>query len=71
MGSKTIVEVDKAINQVIIRTENETQNEDGRGFTFDAVYGADSTQRSVYDEGAFSLVESVMAGYNGTIFAYG
>jgi len=35
------------------------------------VYDVDSTQRQVYDEGAFSLVESVMCGYNGTIFAYG
>jgi len=35
------------------------------------VYGINSTQREVYDEGAFPLVESVMTGYNGTIFAYG
>ena len=42
-----------------------------RAFTFDSVYGQDSTQRQVYDEGAFGLVESVMSGYNGTIFAYG
>jgi kinesin family protein 3/17 len=26
---------------------------------------------SIYDETAFPLVESVMQGYNGTIFAYG
>ena len=40
-------------------------------FTYDAVYDKDSNQRGVYDEGAFPLVESVMQGYNGTIFAYG
>jgi len=40
-------------------------------FTYDAVYDKDSSQRQVYDEGAFPLVESVMSGYNGTIFAYG
>ena len=45
--------------------------DNGRGFTYDAVYGENSTQREVYDEGAFHLVESVMQGYNGTIFAYG
>lgn len=40
-------------------------------FTYDACYDWDSTQRQVYDESAFPLVESVIEGYNGTIFAYG
>jgi kinesin family member 15 len=40
-------------------------------FTFDSVYGSDSIQQEVYDEGGFSLVESVISGYNGTMFAYG
>lgn len=31
----------------------------------------DSKQQDVYDECAFPLVESVLKGYNGTIFAYG
>lgn len=35
------------------------------------MYDWNSTQRSVYDESAFPLVESVLEGYNGTIFAYG
>lgn len=46
-------------------------NETEKNFTFDAVYGGESTQRQVYDETAFPLVESVIQGYNGTIFAYG
>ena len=60
------------MNQVIISPET-ARGGDGqeRVFTYDSVYGPDSTQRQVYDEGAFDLVESVMAGYNGTIFAYG
>lgn len=57
------------MNQVIIRGEQD--GETGRPFTYDAVYDDSSTQRQVYDEGAFPLVESVMTGYNGTIFAYG
>ena len=69
-GSQNCVEIDKNVNQVILRQPGESQKE-GRAFTYDAVYGADSTQRGVYDEGAFPLVESVMKGYNGTIFAYG
>lgn len=43
----------------------------GREFTYDRVYGMESTQREVYDQCGFGLIESVLAGYNGTIFAYG
>ena len=35
------------------------------------MYDTDSEQKDVYDESAFPLVESVIEGYNGTIFAYG
>jgi len=35
------------------------------------VYGEDSNQNEVYDECGFGLVESVLEGYNGTMFAYG
>ena len=69
-GSKNCVVVDKGINQIVLSTP-ELADDNGRGFTYDAVYGENSTQREVYDEGAFHLVESVMQGYNGTIFAYG
>ena len=31
----------------------------------------ESKQESVYNETAFPIVESVLEGYNGTIFAYG
>lgn len=40
-------------------------------FTYDAVYDGDSKQSDIYNETAFPLVESVLEGYNGTIFAYG
>lgn len=42
-----------------------------RQFTYDQVFDVDSLQSAVYDECAFGLVESVLKGYNGTIFAYG
>ena len=42
-----------------------------KDFAYDSVYDCDSLQQSVYDESAFPLVESVIKGYNGTIFAYG
>ena len=40
-------------------------------FTFDGAFGSDSLQENVYNNTAFHIVESVLEGYNGTIFAYG
>ena len=40
-------------------------------FTFDAVFSETSTQRRIYDVAAAPVVESVLDGYNGTVFAYG
>ena len=40
-------------------------------FTFDHIFGMESTQTEVYEQSAFLLVENVLEGYNGTIFAYG
>jgi len=40
-------------------------------FTFDHVFGMDSTQKQVYDVAAKPIIESVLEGFNGTIFAYG
>lgn len=38
-------------------------------FTYDGVYNyIDSTQQGVYDDSSFSLVESVLEGYNGKRF---
>ncbi len=42
-----------------------------KDFAFDSVYDTDAQHYIVYDESAFPLVESVIKGYNGTIFAYG
>ena len=38
-------------------------------FTFDGVYDDDSTQKEVYEDTAYPLLQSVFEGYNGTIFA--
>jgi kinesin family protein 3/17 len=57
-------------NKQITLTSSDAKNPP-KSFTFDHVYGADSLQTNVYDEVAFPLVESVISGFNGTIFAYG
>jgi hypothetical protein len=65
-----IVDMDINLNQVSIRNPKEPESEPKR-FTFDAVYDENSTQRAVYDETGYPLVEAVLSGYNGTMFAYG
>ena len=40
-------------------------------FTFDRIFDIDSTQDEVYAISALPAVESVLSGYNSTIFAYG
>lgn len=40
-------------------------------FTFDSVFDWNSTQTAVYNETAKPIVDSVLEGYNGTVFAYG
>ena len=54
--------------QVEIKSKNEYNN---FTFQFDKIFGTISTQKEIYDYSAKELVESVLAGYNATIFAYG
>lgn len=68
-GCQSIVGVDKGYCQINLTKPN--SGEIPKTFAYDAVYGSDSLQQTVYDESAFPLVESVLEGYNGTIFAYG
>lgn len=42
-----------------------------KNFSYDAIFPINSTQNMLYETTAFNLVESVLEGYNGTIFAYG
>ncbi|KAJ1848110.1 tubulin-dependent ATPase kip3, partial [Coemansia sp. RSA 2703] len=46
------------------------RNKDIR-FVFDRVYGEESTQQEVYEGTTRGLLDSVMGGYNATVFAYG
>lgn len=66
-NSQVCVDVDPTNNQISVNSpKHETKT-----FQFDYVYPMSSTQREVYDQVAFPIVESIFQGYNGTIFAYG
>lgn len=66
-----IVEMDATLGQVSIRNPKADEGEPPKTFTLDAVYDWNSQQRGVYDEIGYPIIESVMTGYNGTVFAYG
>ncbi|XP_040921093.1 kinesin-like protein KIF3C isoform X2 [Toxotes jaculatrix] len=66
-----VVQMDLRLGQVILRNPRAPASEPQKTFTFDAVYDANSKQRDLYDESVRPLIDSVLAGFNGTIFAYG
>lgn len=70
-GYHDIVKAERVSNTVYVINPKSTTEEPPKIFTFDTVFGTDSTQVDVYNETARPIVEKVLAGYNGTIFAYG
>lgn len=66
-----IVQMDLKLGQVILRNPRAPPSEPLKTFTFDAVYDSNSKQRDLYDESVRPLIDSVLDGFNGTIFAYG
>ncbi|XP_028295638.1 kinesin-like protein KIF3C [Gouania willdenowi] len=66
-----IIQMDLQVGQVILRNPRAPISEPQKTFTFDAVYDASAKQRDLYDESVRPLIDSVLAGFNGTIFAYG
>lgn len=68
-GCHNIVSVEGDFTQVSLKKPDEPDNI--KAFAFDNVFGEDSHQQTVYTKTAYNLVENVLTGYNGTIFAYG
>ncbi|NWU77753.1 KIF3B protein, partial [Onychorhynchus coronatus] len=66
-----VVNVDVKLGQVSVKNPRGASNELPKTFTFDAVYDWNSKQVELYDETFRPLVDSVLQGFNGTIFAYG
>ena len=56
---------------ISVKNPKANDSEPPKNFTFDAVFAANVEQKHIYDVCASSVVESVLNGYNGTIFAYG
>ncbi|RVE70293.1 hypothetical protein OJAV_G00062520 [Oryzias javanicus] len=71
-GFERVVSLDVKLGQIMVKNPREASaNEHPKVFTFDSVYDWDSKQIDLYDETFRPLVDSVLLGFNGTIFAYG
>lgn len=69
---KVIVEMDLDSNTVTVSPpENASADHQVKSFSFDHVFHTQATQESVYNAVARPIVQNVLEGYNGTIFAYG
>jgi kinesin family protein 3/17 len=64
-----IIDISVADRQVSIRNPDDAN--DTKSFTYDGAYDENTVQRNFYEESCFGIVESVLEGFNGTIFAYG
>uniref|UniRef100_A0A4W3K7C7 Kinesin-like protein n=1 Tax=Callorhinchus milii TaxID=7868 RepID=A0A4W3K7C7_CALMI len=70
-GHKKIIDIDVKLGQILVKNRKGNPSELPKTFTFDSVYDWNSKQVELYDETFRPLVDSVLLGFNGTIFAYG
>lgn len=70
-GHTRVVDMWPSRGVVEIFNPKDELRENGKMFTFDAVYDWNCTQQELYEETVRPLVNSVLDGFNGTIFAYG
>ena len=70
-GRIVVAEANADRAEVLVKNPNGDSSEPPKVFTFDACFPAGTSQMKVYETAATEIVEAVMTGYNGTIFAYG
>ncbi|KAK6173148.1 hypothetical protein SNE40_016660 [Patella caerulea] len=66
-----VVKVDSVQGTFTVKNQNAAQGEPPKTYTFDIVFGQDCKQLDVYNVIARPVVDCVLEGFNGTIFAYG
>nr|XP_027236364.1 osmotic avoidance abnormal protein 3-like [Penaeus vannamei] len=69
LNSECVVAMENNMTCALLNPDD--KNAPPKSFTFDGAYFTDSTTEGIYGDVAFPLVESVLEGYNGTVFAYG
>ncbi len=66
-----ISQVNETTGAIDVRPLHNTNDDTTKTFTFDYVFGPNSKQVDIYNLVARPIVDAVLEGYNGTIFAYG
>lgn len=70
LNCEVVVQMDPAIGQCALSKPGD-KSQPPKTFTFDGAYYMDSTTETIYNDICFPLVDGVLEGYNGTVFAYG
>lgn len=70
-GHEACTVADESRGIVTVANPRGDEGDPPKTFTFDAVFDPDVTQRKLYDVCSAPVVEAVLSGFNGTIFAYG
>ncbi|XP_053623272.1 kinesin-like protein KIF3A [Plodia interpunctella] len=70
-NSYNCVSVDSVNNTIAVTRNNVNPPEPPRIYAYDAVFDSNTSQMDIYVQTASPIVEEVLQGYNGTIFAYG
>nr|AKS36881.1 KIF3A-like protein [Schmidtea mediterranea] len=70
-GCVIAAQVNELNGSITITNPKASVDDPPKQFTFDYVFGPNSKQVDVYNKVARPIVDSVLSGYNGTIFAYG
>lgn len=65
------VNVEEGRGMITVKNSGARSGEPPKQFTYDRVFGPDTKQVDVYNDAARPIVNCVLEGYNGTIFAYG
>jgi kinesin family protein 3/17 len=64
-------QVNEKTGSIDVRSSQSAGDDATKTFTFDYVFGPNSKQVDIYNLVARPIVDAVLEGYNGTIFAYG
>jgi kinesin family member 3B len=69
-GFKAVVDVAPERGEIVVHSHKDFGDKE-RIFSFDMTFQPGCHQEVVFKQAALPIIESVLAGYNGTIFAYG
>lgn len=70
LNCEVVVQMDSSTGQCALSKPGD-KTQPPKTFTFDGAYYIDSTTETIYNDICFPLVDGVLEGYNGTVFAYG